>query len=120
MDADMHADIHELQLFRVIVRGHFSDLSESMRERLLANVSHHDLFRARYTTEGCWSYDPSLVAFNIRFELRGRGPNASREVQTIAESRAQSLLEREGVTYRRIRSTVTNMQDLWNQRDLSA
>ena len=104
----------ELRLFRVVVRGHFADLDEACRDRLLAEVDEHDLFDARFTPDGWWVYDRALVAFNFRFEARGRGPDAASQAQGEAEVMARLVLEERGVPHKHLRSSVVDMGEMWS------
>ena len=51
---------------RVVVRGHFADLTPDQRAALLAEVADHEIFKAAYTEWGTFSYEPNLVAFQFR------------------------------------------------------
>jgi len=57
-------------VYRVVVRGQFSDLDDDLRARLLAEAADHDLFRSAFTAEGTFTYDERLIAFNLRYEIR--------------------------------------------------
>lgn len=103
----------ELRHLRIVVRGHFADLDEATRARLLAEADDHDLFDARFTRDGFWVYDRSLVAFNIRYEVRVRGDESTEEIQRQREQRSAEFLDDQGVPYKYLRSSVTDMSEMW-------
>jgi len=103
----------DLRIFRVVVRGHFADIDDDDRLRLLADVDQHNIFDSEFTRDGCWTYDRSLVAFNFRYETRGRGPTALEDAQATAERLTRDFLEAGGVGYKHLRSSVTDMSEMW-------
>ncbi|MFN8024052.1 MAG: DUF6204 family protein [Acidimicrobiales bacterium] len=59
-----------VRVFRVTIRGRFRDLSPEARARLVAAQPDHDVFLARYTHEGSFTYDERIQFFNLRYEVR--------------------------------------------------
>ena len=103
-------------IFRVVVRGHFHDLSDDARALLLAELDDHDIFKARYTAEGSLTYERNLVAFSFRYEARQRDDVAddaeARAIET-ALAKASASLDALGVEHRHLRATATNMASMW-------
>ena len=108
-----------LHIYRVVVRGEFADLDPDVALDLRAHLDDHDLFRATYTKAGTFTYDDRLHAFSFRFECRissDDGPEAcAAEAQARAEALATEYLEHRGITYKRLRSTPTDMADMWRE-----
>ena len=44
---------------------------------MLAEIAQHDIFVSAFTAVGTFTYDPPLVAFNLRYEVRIPGENPS-------------------------------------------
>jgi hypothetical protein len=102
-----------LRTYRVIVRGVFDGLDDVQRDRLRAEASAHDLFDAAFTEAGSLSYDGSLSAFNVRVVVEvERGTDEEADAQTAGELAALEHLDALGVGHRRLRSTVTSMDDV--------
>lgn len=59
-----------MRVYRVTVRGQFSELTEAARAYLVASASEHDIFVSSFTEEGTFTYDSALQFFNFRYELR--------------------------------------------------
>ncbi|MGY1813789.1 DUF6204 family protein [Blastococcus sp. SYSU D00820] len=99
--------------YRVIVRGVFDGLDESRRAQLLERVAEHDLFAARFTEEGSLTYDASLSAFSHRSVVRvDPGPGEEDDAHAAGQLLAMACLDAAGVGHRRLRSTVTCMDDV--------
>jgi len=58
------------KIYRAVVRGHFSDIDETTRAALTAEADQHTYFDSAFTAEGTFTYEPQLVAFNLRYEMR--------------------------------------------------
>ena len=58
------------KIYRAAVRGHLSDIDDATRTALVALADEHDYFNSAFTAEGTFTYDPQLVAFNVRYEMR--------------------------------------------------
>ncbi len=109
------------KIYRAVVRGHFADLDDDTRARLLAEAPAHDLFRSSFTSEGTLTYDTRLVAFNVRYEIRvpdegsnegGAGPEAV-AVADALERTAQWLIT-SGIGHKHLRATVDDMAAMWH------
>jgi hypothetical protein len=107
-----------VRIYRATVRGFFADLAAGTRELLLAEADEHDALRAAFTEDGTFTYEPDLVAFSFRFQLREPdedvSPDTSRELAADrAIALAVSFLERHGIGHRRLRVQATDMADAW-------
>lgn len=107
-------------IFRVVVRGMFSDLGPDCRERLLAEAESHDIFVSAYTAAGTFTYERRLEAFSFRFEVREVAeddPPAEIESRALAraEHAAVEYLTEHGIGFKRLRSTATDMADMWRR-----
>jgi hypothetical protein len=105
------------RIFRVVVRGHFHDLDSEQRENLLAAAANHDIFKSAYTAAGTLTYEPNLVAFSFRYELRDSDDapvGAEERVIEAAMAKARESLDIMGVDHRHLRATATNMSDVWS------
>ncbi len=99
--------------YRVIVRGVFDGLDDAQRAHLRAHAAEHDLFSAAFTEEGTLSYDDALAAFSHRVVVRvDPGPGEEDDAHTAGQLSAVDRLEAVGLGYRRLRSTVTCMDDV--------
>lgn len=56
--------------FRVTVRGQFRELTPKATAFLERSVEDHDVFLAKFTPEGTFTYDRALKFFNLRYEIR--------------------------------------------------
>lgn len=106
------------RIYRVVVRGQFADLDEPTRERLLREAPEHDIFRSAFTTEGTFTYDTRLVAFNLRYEVRvAEDPAGDDDSQAVALARsldrAAAWLATVGLGHRHLRATATDMAAMW-------
>ncbi len=101
------------RVYRLIVRGVFDGLDDSQRADLRARAADHDLFAARFTEEGTLSYDHALEAFSHRVVVRvDRGPGEEDDAHAAGQLSAIERLDAAGLGYRRLRSTVTCMDDV--------
>lgn len=103
----------ELRHLRIVVRGHFAGLDNTTRHRLLDEADEHDITLSRFTREGWWVYDRSLVAFNFRYEVRVRGDESIEELRRQTEQRTAEFLDERGVPHKYMRSSVTDMSEMW-------
>lgn len=108
-----------LQIYRVTVRGFFADLDDDARERLLAEADEHDALQAAFTESGTFTYGRALDAFSFRYQLRiDLDDGDDRVVADVAAeqaglARATATLAGAGLTAKRLRSTASNMADVW-------
>ena len=108
------------RIFRVVVRGHFHGLDAEQRERLRAAAGDYEIFKAAYTRDGTLTYEPNLVAFSFRYELRDTDyPPAEAEARVveIALAKARESLAIMGVDHRHLRATATDMATVWAPGD---
>jgi hypothetical protein len=110
----------ELKVFRVTVRGHFDHPDTPTRERLIRNAPQHDIFLSAFRPEGCFVYDERLVAFNLRYELRDRGPHATENAEAVALKNATAFLERNGIPFKHLRVQTTDMGSIWSEESSEA
>ena len=107
-----------LQIYRVTVRGFFTDLDPDVRARLLAEVDQHDALDAAFTEAGTITYDRSLTAFSFRYQLRVTLDDADRVGADAAArqgglDRATAALDVVGASAKHLRVTASNMADVW-------
>jgi len=111
-----------LHIFRVVVRGEFSDLSSEVRDELIARADAHDIFLSSYTREGTFTYEPRLHAFSFRFEVREHADDdrSAAECEAAASETALALatayLDHRGITSKRLRANALDMADMWRER----
>lgn len=113
-----------LHIYRVTVRGFFTDLSRDTRARLLADVEDHDALHAAFTEAGTLTYDRTLAAFSFRIQLRVQTDDDGGDDRDLADARAEELgLERAaarlaelGAPAKRLRVTTSNMADVWRRQ----
>lgn len=102
---------------RVVVRGHFADLTPDQRAALLAEVADHEIFKAAYTEWGTFSYEPNLVAFQFRYEVR-TDPDADRaggaDPAATGLARATAQLAEWGIGAKHLRVSATDMSQMWS------
>ena len=96
--------------FRVTVRGQFADLTPKAKAFLERHVDEHDMFRARFTTEGTFTYDRALKFFNLRYEVREveTGESSARAVER-ALFEAEMFLSTMQIGFSRLRAAVMDM-----------
>jgi hypothetical protein len=105
-----------MPIFRVFVRGAFADLEPDVRTRLLAEVEqHHAIDHARFTPEGSMTYEKNLAGFTFRYELRSSGDDPEGDVLARAIADAEARLAADGITYRRLRASASDMADVWTR-----
>lgn len=102
-----------LHVYRVIVRGQFRNLVPATRARLLAEVGDHNIFSSAFTAVGTFTYEPALVAFNLRYEVRIRGDDPVLAAQEQARRQAIEFLTEQELDHRLIRLEIMDMADVW-------
>ncbi len=102
-----------LRTYRVLVRAVLDDLTDESRARLLADVDAHDLFSARFTEEGTLAYDRTLgpLSFRVVVQVEG-GPTEEDDASAAGQLALLERLEILGVGCRRLRATVTSVDDM--------
>jgi hypothetical protein len=107
----------ELFIYRVMVRGRFSDLDDATREALVARVAEHDVISGGgFTEEGSLAYTAAIDFFTFRYQLRQRAETRAEADDAVAEEarrRADSALAALGASARDIKVQVTDMADVW-------
>jgi hypothetical protein len=107
------------RIYRVVVRGHFHGLDDEQRANLRAAAPDYEIFKSAYTRDGTLTYEPNLVAFSFRYELRDADETLSEAeaqvaVSEVAMEKARESLAAMGVDHRHLRTTVTNMANVWS------
>lgn len=105
------------RIFRVVVRGHFHALDDEQRAVLGAEAGEHEIFKARYTRDGTFTYEPNLVAFSFRYELRSSEDSEADAEQLVIEAAmdaARASLRAMGIEHRHLRATATDMASVWS------
>jgi hypothetical protein len=109
-----------LHIYRVTVRGFFTELDPDVRARLLDEADEHDALRAAFTEDGTFTYGRALDAFSFRYQLRVRLDDedddralADATAERAGLDRATAALEAAGITAKRLRVSVTDMADVW-------
>jgi hypothetical protein len=100
-----------------VVRGHFQGLDAEQRTNLVAEAPNYDIFKSAYTANGTLTYEPNLVAFSFRYEVRDSDDapeGAERRVIEVAVAKARASLDAMGVDYRHLRATATDMATVWS------
>ena len=107
-----------VSIVRVTVRGQFADLTDDQRVALLADAEAHDIMVSAYTAAGTFTYDTRVVVFSDRFEVRINSDpvadDAGSEAARIGEEKAILDLQRRGLGWKRLRTDVANMADIWS------
>lgn len=103
--------------YRVTVRGRFHELSGDARAYLSKHRAEHDIFRSAFTPEGTLTFDDRLDFFNLRYEVRLSGDDASpaRAVET-AEAEAATFLRTLRLGYRNLHSDVMDLRAMTEHR----
>lgn len=107
-------------VYRVIVRGRFDELDQSMRSELLADADTHDAMRAAFSREGTLTYDQRLDFFSFRFEVRVNSDDVLDTTEAAFETateQARIYLERRGLGYRHLKPTGTDLTRIWDAPD---
>ena len=99
---------------RVVVRGHFHELTADQRAALLAEVDDHEVFKAAYTSSGTFTYERPLVWFQFRFEVRADPDDAeARHPVEVGLAKAIAQLGEWGIGHKHLRATATDMSTMW-------
>lgn len=107
-----------MSVYRVTVRGRFSDLDERQRARLTDALAEHDIFVSAYTPEGTFTYDHKLDFFNLRYEIRiDHGTSTTEIAAERGRSEAELFLRTLGYGHAALRVTVVDMATMWNAVD---
>ncbi|MCU1369005.1 MAG: hypothetical protein JWO77_199 [Ilumatobacteraceae bacterium] len=108
---------------RVVVRGHFADLTPEQRDALLAEADEHGFNTIAYTEWGTFIYEPNLVAFNFRYEIRtdSDADTGSADAEgdapgpgDIGLARATASLAEWGIGHKHLKVSATDMSEVWS------
>lgn len=103
------------RIFRVTVRGRFEHLTESARAALVRAQPEHDVFLSSYSAEGTFTYDARIQFFNLRYEVRAGGDDASGTAAVTAELEADTFLRTLGYGYHRpLKVEVVDASAVWD------
>ncbi len=88
---------------------------------MIADADQHTYFDSAFTADGTFTYDPQLVAFNLRYEMRFVPDDPADPDDTVTESeveaaaleRAAAWLDGEHYGYKRLTVSVTDMASMW-------
>lgn len=107
-----------VQVHRVVVRGHFDGLTADQRAALAAEADEHSFHKVAYTDWGTFIYEPNLVAFNFRYEVRidddTRRDGPAPDPVDIGLAKAQASLAEWGLGHKRLTATATDMSQVWS------
>jgi hypothetical protein len=104
-----------VRIHRVVVRGQFADLTADQRAALLAEANDHSIFRAAYTASGTFTYEPNLVAFQLRYEVRTSDDDPDpRDPVDVGLDLARTQLDEWGIAVKHVRATATDMSAMWS------
>lgn len=104
-----------MQVHRVVVRGQFAELTDDQRAALHAEAADHDIFKAAYTEWGTFTYEPNLVSFSFRYEVR-TADDADPPVDPVelGLARTRAHLDGWGLAHKHLRGTATDMSTVWS------
>ena len=103
--------------YRVTVRGRFHELDDRARGYLQTHRAEHDIFLSGFTPEGTLTYDDRLDFFNLRYEVRLTGDDATpRRAAEVAEAEAGAFLRTLRLGYRNLHSDVMDLRAMTEQR----
>ena len=99
-------------MYRVTVRGRFSELTDEARRYLTRAQAEHDLFVSAFTPEGTFTYDARLTFFNLRYEIRSATDDADPARTALAET--EMFLRTMGFGYSHLRTDVVDATAIWD------
>lgn len=107
--ASMAVHVH-----RVVVRGQFADLTPQQRHALLAEADDHSIFRSSFTEWGTFTYEPNLVAFNFRYEVRlDDEVDEPTDPVAVGMAKATASLADWGLGSKHLRGHAADMSAIW-------
>jgi hypothetical protein len=98
--------------YQVIVRGQFRNLSETSRATLLRESASHDMLSAKFTEEGTFTYDTSLLAFTFRYLVASPEIDEEDKAIAVAIRKATAFLESADHGYDDLKSVATDLADV--------
>lgn len=106
------------QVFRVIVRGRFAEVSDGDRSALLEDAAEHEALRARFSRKGTFTYDRRIDFFSFRYEIRVQSVDVSgdgtAEAFDLAIAQAGQYLDHRGLAHRDLRATGGDLGRMWD------
>lgn len=99
------------RVFRVTVRGQFTNLSDEARRYLVKAQAEHDLFVSAYTPEGTFSYDERIMFFNMRYEVHA---DSDETALTTSLCEAQNFLQTMGFEHKQLKAKAVDVSQIWN------
>lgn len=103
------------RVFRVTVKGRFADLSDRTRRYLVDAAPEHTRFQSAYTAEGTFVYDPDVKFFNLRYEVRVDGEDASEEAAAnLACTEAETFLQTMEIGHGELDVSVVDLSTMWS------
>lgn len=106
--------MEQQRVFRVTVRGQFRDLGEAARAALVRAQHEHDLFLSSYSQEGTFTYDQRIEFFNLRYEVRASGDDASATAALTAQVEAETFLRTLGYSHGPLKVSVVDASAVWD------
>jgi hypothetical protein len=107
------ADVSDLHIFRVTVRGRFSALSKQQRAYLIESLDDHHVSRSAFIAEGTLTYDSNIDSFSLRYEIRVEGENPGDLAVEVGLRQAEQFLRTLGIGYQNLKVTATDMESMW-------
>ncbi|GAA1969981.1 DUF6204 family protein [Nocardioides panacihumi] len=101
--------------YRVQATGQFTSLSADVTAQLRAEQSEHDLLLSAFTSEGTFTYAPSLTRFMLRYLLQVCEESAAEADEAAlieGELLATQFLESRGITHTPLTMTATCLDDV--------
>lgn len=101
--------------YRVQVSGQFAAPTHAVRARLRAEQPDHEVFVSAFTSEGTFTYAPSLTRFTLRYLLEVSEDSAAEADEAAAvegELLASLYLDSRGISYKPLRVSAVCMQDV--------
>ncbi len=100
---------------RVVVRGHFADLTAAQRTQLVAEADEHSFHAVAYTAWGTFIYEPNLVAFNFRYEVRiDDEDDPAPDPVDVGLAKASASMAEWGLGHKHLTATATDMSQVWS------
>lgn len=96
------------------VKGRFADLSDRTRRYLVEAAPEHTRFQSAYTAEGTFVYDPDVRFFDLRYEVRAEGDDASEAAAVSARAEAEIFLETMEIGHGELDVTVVDLSMMWS------
>ena len=104
-----------IRVHRVVVRGQFAGLTDDQRAALLAEVDDHTIFKAAFTEEGSFTYEPNLVNFQLRYEVRSNDEDDPvPDPLGVGLAKARAQMDDWGLATKHVRGTAADMTAMWN------